>query len=158
MKAKLIYGFEIGVPGNWKVQEAQEDQGGQRPNLITSWYNDVDNYPNFRPLAWDRLFAAMPFAPDGTPEAQRESMARAYYGVTFEDAGPENNRNAALAVIDLRFEVDEPAFLGLNPGALQARPIGGRYSEKLRRALNILGLTPVQSNAAWLLASYTPTI
>jgi hypothetical protein len=152
MTVKLIYGFEIGAKGNWKVQEAPADESGQRNLISLPWYNDGQHYPNFQPMAWDRLFEAMPNPPIGTPGPQRENMARSYYGVTFEDIGTPGDPSAVLAVTDLRYETSESAPLAINPGALQSRPISGRYSEKLRRALLVLGLTPVQLYPQWLLA------
>lgn len=157
MSAKLIYGFEIGVPGNWKVIEAQLDETNQRPLLITPWYNDTDHYPNFREMAWDQMFSAIPNAPAASTPAQRESIARSYYSVHFEDIGSQGNENVVLATLDLRYETEGSEPEAVNPGALQSRPISGRYSEKLRRALNALGLTPVQPHAQWLLTEYDPT-
>lgn len=153
--AKIVFGFPIGDTRKWLVNEAPENPEGIRDSLVLPWYSDedVELQGRFIELAWVRLYNAIPGSTPVENNADAEAPARSYYGIDFERCGTATQTVWLMTATDMRLSVTYSDTLQINAGTLQQRPLIGRYAEKLRKALKILGVTPVQTNPNWLLAS-----
>lgn len=148
----LAYGFDLGGPEKWEVREAGEY--GELPPL--DWYNEDDENSYFIEAAERRLLASIGFTETwhqgNEGYFRREREARAQLGVAFETycSGDYPMHLLTTKVITAyggdahQIDVAEQA---------QA-PAAGGWDAKLTQALRVLGLTPVQERARWLLCSY----
>jgi hypothetical protein len=147
--AILAYGYDLGgADDDWKVREA-----GEYGELALDWFDAEDDDADFITVAEKRLLAASGFTEtdwhaDGYFDRQREAEAR--LGVEIESYCSNNFPMYLLAakVITVRrgyVETVDPAELTVVPA---------EWDEKLSAALGVLGLTPLQERARWLLCSF----
>lgn len=152
IKAELSYGYRLqGGDGEWLVHEVHpEDSDDWGLNL--DWLNDEDE-DRFDDAAKRRLLASVGFSEtdynvDGYFDRQR--AAEAQLGVELERSGYEAED---LLLVTKQFG----AYLGeaeeIDPVVLAAEA-GGGAGERLRNALAVLGLTPLQAEPVWLLTAY----
>lgn len=148
----LAYGYDLGSgDAGWKVREV-----GEYGELQLDWYNpDDEDGDDFQTAAERRLLAASGFAEtDWQVEGYfaREREAKARLGVEFDTYchGDYPMYLLATKVITVyRGDVKQIDMAEL----VQAPSVHG-WDDKLRAALETLGLTPTQDRARWLLASY----
>lgn len=150
IKAELSYGYLLqGDEGRWLVREVHPEDSNEW-GLNLDWLDDEDSFDD---AAEKRLLASVGFTEtdylvDGYFD--RQDAAKAQLGVKLERTGYEAG---ALALVTKQIG----AYLGeaeeIDPGVLTAEAAGGA-GERLRNALTVLGLTPLQEQPAWLLTAY----
>lgn len=148
--AMLVYGYDLGSDEGWKVREA--DEGGY--DLTVDWY-DEDHEDGFVEQAENRLLAAAGFTEtdyraDGYFD--RKAEAERNIGVEFESHCSGDYPMWLLAAHKITVYRGDVKAIDL--AALSLDPSRGDWDAKLRNALTVLGLTPTQEQAAWLLCSY----
>lgn len=147
--AILLYGYNLGgCEGEWKVRETDEYGA-----LVLDWY-DWDHEDGFIGQAENRLLAASGFTEtdwraDGYFDRRRE--AENALGVEFGFYCSDNCPMYALATH--MTTVSRGNIEQIDPDAMIRGPVEHGWDAKLRNALTVLGLTPTQEQAAWLLCS-----
>lgn len=154
IKAELSYGYRLqGSDGRWLVAEVHPEDSDDR-GLNLPWFDGgEDGFNSFDDAAKNRLLASIGFTEtdwqaDGYFDRQREAEAR--LGVKLERTGWEAEdlllvtRQVGAYLGDA--EVVDPAVLAAEASA--------DTDERLRTALAVLGLTPLQEQPAWLLTAY----
>lgn len=151
IKAELSYGYRLqGDDGQWLVREVHPDDS-ELWGLNLDWFDEDED--SFDEAAGRRLLASIGFTEtDYTVDGyfDRQRAAEAQLGVALERTGWEAN--------DLLLVTKQiGAYLGeaeeIDPAVLAAEA-GGDGNERLRSALAVLGLTPLQEQPAWLLTAY----
>ncbi|MGW2010910.1 hypothetical protein [Streptomyces nigrescens] len=149
----LAYGYDLGGDDGWKIREAGEY--GELPAF--DWYDEEAEDGDFQEAAEKRLLAEVAgFAEewssgnDGYFEREREAKAR--LGVEFDTycSGDYPMFLLATKVITVR----RGDIKAIDMADLAVTPEMNQWDEKLRAALNALGITPTQEQAQWLLCSY----
>ena len=155
IKAELSYGYRLqGSDGEWLVREVHPDDSDLW-GLNLDWFDNEDgDEDNFDEAAKRRLLATVGFTEtdwrvDGYHDRQRAAEDR--LGVQLERTGYEAE--------DLLLVTKQiGAYLGnaevIDPAILVAEGERGDADARLRSALAVLGLTPVQEQPAWLLTAY----
>lgn len=144
----LAYGYNLGGEEGWELQGL-----GEYDELQLDWYDPDED--DFQEAAEKRLLADIAgFTEEWTPGVEgyfdRERAAKARLGVKFDThcSGDYPMFILATKVITVyRGSVKE-----IDPAELLARP--PEWDEKLRAALDALGINPTQEQARWLLCSY----
>jgi hypothetical protein len=150
-KAELSYGYRLqGGDGQWLVREVHPEDSDEW-GLNVDWITE-DDEDNFDEIAQQRLLASVGFIEtdynvDGFFGRQRAAEER--LGVKLERTGWEFN--------DLLLVTKQiGAYLGeaetVDPAALAAEEASDA-GDRLRSALAVLGMTPVQEKPAWLLTA-----
>ena len=159
----LVYGYDLGgSEESWKILQA--DEWGT-PEV--DWYAEPENdeeveyglgdYAGFAGAMWDRLVAA-----SGFTEIATEADYGGYYdrrrefekamGVELVDYGHCDFTSYILAA-----PRQITAYLGevtpVNMEELQSMLFTFKWDQKLRDALEKIGITPKQEKPTWLLAS-----
>ncbi|MFF7851896.1 hypothetical protein ACFZDF_30555 [Streptomyces sp. NPDC007910] len=151
--AMLMYGYHLGsADGGWQLHGLGEYD--ELPAL--GWYNPEDEDGiDFQSAAERKLMADIAgFTEEWSSEAEgyfdRERAAKARLGVEFDShcSGDYPMYVLATKVITVYRgdveEIDPARDLAVQPD----------WDDKLRTALDILGLNPTQKSARWLLCSY----
>lgn len=148
--AKLIYGYRLKTEDDWLVKEIHgpdSDEWG----LNLPWLVESDD---FQDKAEERLREAVGYVegdfnadPDGWRQRLREADAKV--GVKFEAGGYEYG-DLFLATKTYRADLGEVE--AVTPGGLLVMS-GPTANDRLRRALEVLGVTPLQESPAWLLTA-----
>lgn len=146
--AMLAYGYDLGGEEGWKLQGLGEY--GELPEL--PWLDD-----DFQSAAERRLLAELAgftetWSSDNDGYFTRAREAKARLGVEFDThcSGDYPMFLLATKVITVyRGSVEE-----IDMAALAVEPEMNGWDEKLRAALDALGITPQQERARWLLCSY----
>jgi len=148
--AMLVYGYHLGnADDGLEVAEADEDG-----LLGLDWY-DPDTDDDFAETAMEVLLGAAGFTEEYEPGSgyyERKSAAEAALGVEFETHCSGDYPMLILAaktVTAHRGDADPIDFV-----ALATEAEAGGWDDKLRNALQVLGLTPKQERPMWLLCSY----
>lgn len=152
-KAELSYGYRLRANGGeWLVKEVHPDDSDEY-GLNLDWLSE-DDEDEFEDKATERLLAALAdftetdWRADGYFDRQREAKAR--LGVAFETTGWEGED---LLLVTKQYG----AYLGeaeqIDPAALLAVS-DDAAGERLRKALEVLGMTPLQERPTWLLTAY----
>lgn len=149
----LAYGYNLDGSDNWKIREAGEY--GELPTL--PWYDpDAEDGDDFQAAAKRRLLAEIAgftetdWRADGHFARKREAEAR--LGVKFDThcSGDYPMLLLAAKIITVyRGHVEE-----IDMPALTAEAEAESWDDKLTAALRVLGITPTQERAKWLLCSY----
>jgi hypothetical protein len=151
IKAELSYGYRLqGDDGRWLVREVHPEDSDEW-GLNLDWYDEAEG--EFDDAAERRLLASVGFTEtDYTVEGyfDRRRAAKSQLGVRLDRTGYEAGD---LMLVTTQFA----AYLGeaepIEPAMLVAET-GGQADERLRNALAVLGLTPLQEQPAWLLTAY----
>lgn len=152
--AMLVYGYHLGGgDGDWLVQGAGEF--GELPAL--DWYSeDGEDGDDFVTAAEKRLLARLAdftetdWQVDGYFAREREAKAR--LGVRFEShCSGDYPMYLLIAEGFTAYRGDADV---IDMAALAVEPETNGWDEKLRAALDVLGLRPTQQRAQWLLCSY----
>ncbi|WP_042400073.1 hypothetical protein [Streptacidiphilus carbonis] len=149
--AKLIYGYRLRADEDgWQVKEIHP-KDSDLWGLNLDWLGEDDE---FQDKAEERLMAAVGYEEgdfDADPDAwrQRRRDAEARIGVEFEHGGYQFG--------DLFLSAKKhSAYLGeltvIDPAVLAAEA-NAEADERLRAALAVLGLTPLEERPAWLLTA-----
>jgi hypothetical protein len=150
----LAYGYDLGGDEEWKIREAGEY--GELPEL--PWFDEDDEEgEGFQEAAERRLLAELAsftetWSPASEGYFEREEAAKARLGVEFETycSGDYPSYLLATKVITVaRGDVEHIDMVEL----VEAPNVHG-WDAKLTAALQVLGLTPIQERARWLLCSY----
>jgi hypothetical protein len=150
----LAYGYDLGGEEGWKLQEAGEY--GELPSL--PWFDpDDEEGDGFQEAAERRLLAEIAgftetWSIGNEGYFDREKAAEGLVGVKFGTycSGEYPMFLLAAKVIT----VYGGDVKGIDIAALAVEPEMNGWDEKLHAALQVLGITPVQEKAKWLLASY----
>jgi hypothetical protein len=149
--AMLMYGYHLGGgDGGWDLQGLGEY--GELPDL--DWY-DPDGDGDMITAAERKLLADIGgFTEEWTPDSEgywdRERAAKARVGVEFDSHCSGNYPMYVLAtkvITVYRGEVET-----IDPA--QDLAVQPDWDDKLRAALDVLGINPTQDAACWLLCSY----
>jgi hypothetical protein len=153
IKAELSYGYRLqGDDGRWLVREVHPEDSDEW-GLNLDWYEADEDEDNFDDEAEKRLLASVGFTEtdynvDGYFDRQRAAKSR--LGVRLDRTGYEAGD---LMLVTTQYG----AYLGeaepIDPAVLAAET-SGPADERLRNALAVLGLTPLQEQPAWLLTAY----
>lgn len=151
IKAELSYGYRLqGGDGAWLVREVHPEDSDEW-GLNVDWITE-DDEDNFDEIAKLRLLASVGFTEtdyhaDGYYDRLRAAEAR--LGVELERTGWEFND---LLLVTRQIG----AYLGeaepVDPAVLAAEQASDAC-DRLRAALAVLGLTPLQEKPAWLLTA-----
>lgn len=149
----LAYGYDLGGDEEWKI--AGLGEYGELPPL--DWYSTDDDGDDFQSAAERRLLAELAdftetWTKDNEGYFDRERKAQARLGVEFDTycSGEYPMYLLAAKVITVyRGDVKD-----IDMAALAVEPEMNGWDEKLRAALAVLGITPAQDRAKWLLCSY----
>jgi hypothetical protein len=141
----LLYGYDLaGGDAEWKVREV-----GEYGEPQVDWFDVEEN--DFATAAEKRLMASVGFTEtdymaDGYFDREREAKAR--LGVEFKsycsDGYPMHTLAAKGSVLTAYRGDCKPADFTVKP----------EWNQLLFRALGVLGLTPTQEQAQWLLCSW----
>lgn len=144
----LAYGFDLGGgDGDWKIQEA-----GEYGEWTPEWANGEDTTVT---CAEAKLLESVGFTEtdwraDGYFNRQRNAEARV--GVEFKSHCSDSCKMYVLAACTVtahRGSAQEIDF-----AALEQQRLAEDWDGKLKRACEVLGITPNQSEPKWLLVSY----
>lgn len=151
--AMLMYGYHLGSGGGgWNLQGLGEYD--ELPAL--DWYDPEDeNSEDFQTAAERKLLADIAGFTEQWHENtegyfDRERAAKARLGVKFDTHCSDDFPMYVLAtkvITVYRGEVEE-----IDP--IQDLAVQPDWDDKLRAALDVLGLNPTQEAARWLLCSY----
>lgn len=149
-QGELSYGYRLqGSDGTWLVREVHPEDSDEW-GLNVDWLDDEDSFDR---AAKDRLLASVGFTgadyqADGYYD--RRTAAEERLGVKLERTGWEAED---LLLITRQFTAELGEAQAIDPAVLLAE-VQGDADEKLRQALAVLGLTPLQEQPAWLLTAY----
>lgn len=141
----LAYGYDLaGGDAEWKVREV-----GEYGELELGWLDEEDD--DFWTVAEKRLLAAAGFTEtdytvDGYWDREREAEARS--GVEIESYC---SGDYSMLMLAARGSIMTAHRGDCKPVDFTVAP---DWDDKLRAALEVLGLTPTQERAQWLLCSY----
>ena len=151
----LAYGYDLGGDDSgWKIQQAGEY--GELPTL--PWFDpENEDGDDFQSAAERHLLAEIAgfterWAKGNEGYWDREKAAKAGVGVQFDSycSGGYPMFLLATKVITVhRGSVED-----IDMAALAIEPEMNGWDDKLHAALTALGITPVQAEPRWLLASY----
>jgi hypothetical protein len=145
----LLYGYNLaGGDSEWQVREV-----GEYGELQLDWYdNTSDEADDFETQAEKRLLASVGFTEKWAPGVEgywdREREAKARLGVEFESYCSGEYPMYALAA---KGSVQTAHRGDCDPVDFTVQP---DWDDKLRAALEVLGMTPTQDKAKWLLCSW----
>ncbi|HEY9371875.1 hypothetical protein [Streptomyces sp.] len=150
----LAYGYDLGGEEGWKLQEAGEY--GELPEL--PWFDEEnEDGDGFQESAERRLLAEIAgftetWSSGNEGYSDRKREAKAQVGVEFDThcSGDYPMYLIATKVIT----VYRGSVKDIDMAALAVEPEMNGWDEKLRIALQALGITPTQEKARWLLCSY----
>jgi hypothetical protein len=132
----LAYGFELGGSDEWLVREA-----GEYGELELDWYNEASEDD-----------AGEDESGDFADAAAYRLLAEKALGVKIQSHGYDDPPQYLLVTKVLKAsqgEVEDAgAFIAIADDATRQE-----WDVKLRAALEVLGLTPKQEHAKWLLCS-----
>jgi hypothetical protein len=151
--AYLMYGYDLGSEEDWKIQGLGE-YGEWKPD----WLNvdeDAEDEPDWTEEIQKQLrksvgFTETDWEADGF--YKRQAAADAQIGVELESHCSGEYPMYVLAAKTITAGRGYPVTV--EPAALQAAVLDGGLDEKLARAIEALGIQPVQEKPAWLLCSY----
>lgn len=152
IKAELSYGYRLqGGDGEWLVREVHPEDSDEW-GLNVDWITE-DDEDNFDEIAKQRLLASVGFTEtdyhaDGYHD--RLHAAEERLGVELERTGWEAND---LLLVTKQYGAYCGEAEPIDPAVLAAEA-GSDADARLRSALAVLGLTPVQDQPAWLLTAY----
>jgi hypothetical protein len=156
--AMLVYGYNLGGEEDWELEGLGEY--GELPDL--PWYDADDEGGDFQGAAERHLLAALAGFTEEYPHGQPQETRRAYF----------DRKTEAEARLGVKFDThcsgDYPMFLlatkvitvyrgsvkDIDMAALAVEPEMNGWDEKLRAAVQALGITPKQERPQWLLCSY----
>lgn len=147
----LVYGYDLGSDASeWKVREADEYGG-----LTLDWYGEDDD--DFWGAAEKRLLATAGFTEtdctvDGYFDREREAKAR--MGVEFDSYCSDGYPMFVLAAKGSVLTAYRGDCKHVDMVDLVEAPSVNGWDDKLRAALAVLGMTPTQERAQWLLCSW----
>jgi hypothetical protein len=150
----LAYGYDLGGGDEWKVQEAGEYGG--LPQL--NWYNpDDEDSDGFPELAERRLLAEITgftetWSSGNEGYFDREKAVKGRLGIQLGMYCSHEYPEYLLATEVIT--VYRGDIKGIDMADLAGAPAREGWDDKLRAALTVLGLTPKQDRAKWLLCSY----
>jgi hypothetical protein len=158
--AILAYGYNLGGgDGDWLIEEVGEYGELKLPWFAVNLDDDGDDEDrdddDFVTKAEKKLLVAQGFTEidwraDGYYE--RKVAAEAASGVEFKGYCSDSYTSYVLAAKVIKaYRGDCPA---VDFEALTREAVEGRYDEKLAAAIQALGITPKQTQPAWLLCSY----
>lgn len=151
VKADLSYGYRLqGSDGQWLVREVHPEDADEY-GLNLDWFDDDEDY--FDGTAKRRLLASVGFTEtdyDVDGYFDRLNAAEERLGVQLERTGYEGE-DLLLVTKQLGAYCGEAEEI--DPAVLAAEA-SGEAGERLRNALAVLGLTPLQEQPAWLLTAY----
>lgn len=150
IKAELSYGYRLqGGDGEWLVREVHPEDSDDW-GLNVDWLDDDDRFDE---VAEKRLLASVGFTEsDYTVDGyfERRDAAKAQLGVELERSGYEAG-DLLLVTKQIGAYCGEAEVV--DPAVLVAEA-GGYADRRLRSALTVLGITPLQAEPAWLLTAY----
>ena len=153
--AMIVYGYHLGGgDGEFEIHEV--DKYGA---ISVPWWAEADKEDedavDFFEAAMERLLADAEFTEtdwhaEGYFDRKREAERRV--GVKFEShcSGEYPMWILAAKVHKAR----RSDVMVIDPAALVLDPVDGGWDAKLQHALDVLGITPKQERAQWLLCSY----
>jgi hypothetical protein len=146
--AILAYGYDLGGEGSeWLVRELDESSAPSWP-----WLEDGED---FLDLASSQLLTAAGLTESDwyAREGHLVSPAMGLLGVDFVKHCSQKYPNWVLAAHVVTVHRGYSALVDF--GELDARRVEQDWDIKLARALQLLGITPVQLAPKWLLVSFT---
>jgi hypothetical protein len=146
--AILAYGYDLGGAEGWNLQGLGEY--GEMPAL--GWYDPENDDAGFEEAAMDTMLASVGFTEtDWRADGYRDRKAAAQQRIGVELVSHCSSEYpmyvlAAKSTTAWRGspKLFDPAELGTVPA---------EWDDKLRAALAVLGLTPTQERARWVLCS-----
>lgn len=150
-RAKLAYGYRLGDDeSGWKVHGVDEYERWQ-PSWLTP--DDDPDSDAVIEACEQRLLVAAGFT-DADWRADvyfdRKSAAEKQIGVEFTFSGHHEYAGVLLVASGSRRSVEWSEVMILDLDAMTARPGEERWDDKLRSALRVLDLSPVQEGPRWL--------
>ncbi|MFI6228707.1 hypothetical protein ACIBCR_15500 [Micromonospora echinospora] len=152
--AMLVYGYDLGSDDEWKLEGA--GKYGDYDFETHDWYTEnEDGHTDFTEAVEAKLLAAHGFTEtdwqvDGFYQRQRE--AEAAMGVKVVAHCSAESPMYVLAAKEITAYRGDCKTIDFDALDREANEVG--YDDKLRAALAVLGLTPTQDQARWLLCSY----
>ena len=151
--AMLVYGYNLGGEEDWELEGLGEC--GELPDL--PWYDADDGDDDFQGAAERRLLAEIAgFSETWSSENEgyfdRERAAKARLGVEFDTHCSGDYPMFLLATKVIT--VYRGSVKDIDMAALAVEPETNGWNEKLRAAVQALGITPKQERPQWLLCSY----
>lgn len=145
--AYLMYGYDLGDREEWKLQGLGED-GEWEPD----WLEDDD----ITESAEKHLLASVGFTEEWSYHnvgyVDRKKAADRQIGVEIESHCSGESPMYILSA--KRLSASRGDVVVIDPAALQAMVETEDLDGKLARAIDTLGIQPVQEKPAWLLCSY----
>lgn len=154
----LAYGYDLGSEEGWKVREAQEGPGNEYGYLKTSWYDgeavdeSEDDGEELIDRMQRRLYDSIPGLPPVESGWECEDPVKEHLGVWFEAYCSGDYPMYILATHEMTVYRGDADVVDMV--ALIEAPALNSWDDKLRHALSVLELTPLQEKPEWLLASY----
>ncbi|GGR70933.1 MULTISPECIES: hypothetical protein [Streptomyces] len=147
--AILAYGYDLGGEG-WKLEGLGEY--GELPPL--PWWDEEDDFATAAERHLLTRIAQFTETWEDGREGyfERKRAAKARLGLVVETYCSESCPMYVLAAHVTT--VKRGDVEALDPLDLAQRPDAGGWDERLRAALDALGLQPTQERAQWLLCSY----
>lgn len=154
-EGKLAYGYHLGGDETgWKVEQTTGEYGG----LSLDWLSEDEDGYGFVDLAERRLRASTGFVEIPYREPRPDdyyalsNAADAAVGVRIIRCGSPDFPAYVLCTKVYSVEWGDTKLLDLD--ALAREAAEGGWDEKLRRALEVLGITPKQTAPGWLLCAF----
>lgn len=142
----LAYGYNLGGPEEWLVREV-----GDNGEVTAEWWDDDDvTEAAITALRTAAGFTETDWEADGYFD--RRNAADARIGVVIDTHCSGEYPEYLLAAHVTTAARGYPETLDL--AELQAQAVTDGWDDKLRAALEVLGLTPTQEKPGWILASY----
>ena len=138
--ATLAYGYNLGIPDDFKAAE-RDEYGGPAP----TWYNDEG--PAFVEQLYDALYAAsgLPAEPNAD---NRQAAAERHFGVEVAFCGTDEYEGWLLVAAGSEQQAHNADVLVLNLHNLEHPP--NEWFDRLTAAVEALDITPVQDWPKWL--------
>jgi hypothetical protein len=149
--AMLMYGYDLGGDEEWRLRECGEY--GELPPLDWWQESDDEDAPDFIGAAERRLLAEVAGFTETDRRADgyfdRKQEAERQLGVEFES---HCSGEYPMWVLSAKTITVYRGYLKvITTDTLAVEP---EWDQRLRAALDALGLQPTQEQAAWLLCSY----
>lgn len=153
--AQLTYGYDLGGPDEWLVQET--DQYGRLPRL--TWYDEEDDNADFINGAERHLLAELtgfnePFTEESCANGYFDRRAAAWASVHVEVQTHCSNTAPRYLLTTHTTTVHRGQTKTLDFNDLTRQQLASHWDDQLEEALRALALAPTQDGPAWLLTSY----
>lgn len=152
--AHIAYGYAL---GNNERLEFQERDGEYGSDLTVDWWVSYDpdddgeqDVPEASRQIYSRLFEAIPDAPAVQYDWEMDDHVEAHFGVTLAYPGASESSGYVLIAVGSERSVDWDEVMPLSLAVMQQQILDNGWLPKLAKAIEALGLTPIQDEPNWL--------